>query len=182
MTNKSFPTEICAEAQVAGASRSRLLRLLRRSDFPGRRKNPELLPLNAADRASRRLLTKIQDEDRITIHRPGRSTYPEEKSVLTSGTTPVSAFLLAQTAVTVVFGNLADIYGRKPVMLAGIAIFTLGSILAGFAWSMPVMILFRLVQGVGAGAMQPVAMIIVADLYPARADKWDATAPATTSP
>ena len=49
-----------------------------------------------------------------------------------------SAFLLAQTAVTVVFGNLADIYGRKPVMLAGIAIFTLGSILAGFAWSMPV--------------------------------------------
>ena len=79
-----------------------------------------------------------------------------------------SAFLLAQTAVTVVFGNLADIYGRKPVMLTGIAIFTLGSILAGFAWSMPVMILFRLVQGVGAGAMQPLAMIIVADLYPAR--------------
>ncbi|MGH9521967.1 MAG: MFS transporter, partial [Terriglobales bacterium] len=66
-----------------------------------------------------------------------------------------SAFLLAQTAVTVVFGNLADIYGRKPVMLGGIAIFTLGSILAGFAWSMPVMILFRLVQGVGAGRCSP---------------------------
>src|SRR5277367_2461036 len=79
-----------------------------------------------------------------------------------------SAFLLAQTALTVVFGNLADIYGRKPIMLAGIAIFTLGSILAGFSWSMPTMILFRLVQGIGAGAMQPVAMIIVGDLYPAR--------------
>jgi EmrB/QacA subfamily drug resistance transporter len=79
-----------------------------------------------------------------------------------------SAFLLAQTALTVVFGNLADIYGRKPVMLSGIAIFVLGSILAGFSWSMPTMILFRLVQGIGAGAMQPVAMIIVADLYPAR--------------
>ena len=79
-----------------------------------------------------------------------------------------SAFLLTQTAFTVVFGNLADIYGRKPVMLSGIAIFVTGSILAGFAWSMPAMIVFRLIQGVGAGAMQPVAMTIVADLYPAR--------------
>lgn len=79
-----------------------------------------------------------------------------------------SAFLLAQTALTVVFGNLADIYGRRPIMLAGIAIFSVGSILAGFAWSMPMMVVFRLVQGAGAGAMQPVAMIIVSDLYPAR--------------
>jgi MFS family permease len=75
---------------------------------------------------------------------------------------------LAQTAMTVVFGNLADVYGRKPVMLVGIAIFIAGSVLAGFAWSMPSMIVFRLIQGVGAGAMQPVAMTIVADLYPAR--------------
>jgi EmrB/QacA subfamily drug resistance transporter len=79
-----------------------------------------------------------------------------------------SSFLLAQTAMTVVFGNLADVYGRKPIMLIGIGIFLLGSILAGFAWSMPVMIWCRLIQGVGAGAMQPVAMTVVADLYPAR--------------
>src|SRR5580658_5449213 len=77
-----------------------------------------------------------------------------------------SSFLLAQTAMTVVFGKLADVYGRKPVMLFGIAVFLIGSLLAGFAWSMPIMIVFRLIQGVGAGAIQPVSMTIVADLYP----------------
>jgi EmrB/QacA subfamily drug resistance transporter len=79
-----------------------------------------------------------------------------------------SAFLLTQTAMTVVFGKLSDLYGRKPVMLAGIGIFVAASVLAGLAWSMPSMIVFRLLQGVGAGAMQPVAMTIVADLFPAR--------------
>jgi EmrB/QacA subfamily drug resistance transporter len=79
-----------------------------------------------------------------------------------------SSFLLTQTAMTVVFGKLADVYGRKPMMLVGIAVFLIGSILAGFAESMMTMIAFRLIQGVGAGAIQPVAMTIVADLYPAR--------------
>jgi EmrB/QacA subfamily drug resistance transporter len=79
-----------------------------------------------------------------------------------------SSFLLAQTAMTVVFGKLADIFGRKPVMLAGIAIFLVGSVLAGFAWSMPSMIVFRLIQGVGAGAIQPITLTIVGDLFPAR--------------
>ncbi len=79
-----------------------------------------------------------------------------------------ASFLLTQTAMTVVFGKLSDIYGRKPIMLAGIAMFLLGSVLAGFAWSMPSMIVFRLIQGIGAGAIQPVGMTIVADLYPVR--------------
>src|SRR5208337_2155831 len=76
-----------------------------------------------------------------------------------------AAFLLTQTATTVVFGKLSDLRGRKVVMLAGIAIFLAGSILCGFAWSMPSLIVFRLIQGVGAGAVQPVAMTIVGDLY-----------------
>ncbi|PRX24127.1 EmrB/QacA subfamily drug resistance transporter [Paraburkholderia sp. BL18I3N2] len=78
-----------------------------------------------------------------------------------------SSFLLTQTALTVVFGKLADIYGRKPAALAGIGIFLAGSILAGFATSMPMMIGFRLLQGVGAGAILPVSLTIVGDLFPA---------------
>jgi MFS family permease len=79
-----------------------------------------------------------------------------------------ASFLLAQTAMTVVFGKLSDLYGRKPVMFVGIAIFLVGSVSAGFAWSMPAMIGFRLIQGIGAGAIQPVALTIVSDLYPVR--------------
>jgi EmrB/QacA subfamily drug resistance transporter len=78
-----------------------------------------------------------------------------------------STYLLAQTAMTVIFGKLSDIYGRKPVMLAGIGVFLAGSILAGFAWSMPAMIVFRLLQGIGAGAIAPVNLTIVGDLFPA---------------
>src|SRR6202034_3358955 len=60
-----------------------------------------------------------------------------------------SAFLLTQTATTVVFGKLSDLLGRKKVMLSGIAIFLVGSVLCGFAWSMPSLIAFRLIQGFG---------------------------------
>src|SRR5260370_35103247 len=69
--------------------------------------------------------------------------------------------------MTVVFGKLSGLKGRKTVILSGNAIFLIGSILCGFAWSMPSLIVFRLVQGVGAGAVQPVAMTIVGDLYSA---------------
>jgi MFS family permease len=76
-----------------------------------------------------------------------------------------SAFLLAQSATTVMFGKLADLYGRKPVMIAGLVVFLVGSVLAGFSWSMGSLIAFRLIQGLGAGAVQPITITIVADLY-----------------
>ncbi|HYZ64319.1 MAG TPA: MDR family MFS transporter [Acetobacteraceae bacterium] len=77
-----------------------------------------------------------------------------------------ASFLLAQTATTMVFGKLADLFGRKPVLLVGVAIFLVGSLLCGFALTMPVLIAFRLIQGIGAGAIQPIALTIVGDLYP----------------
>nr|WP_200841092.1 MFS transporter [Geminicoccus flavidas] len=76
-----------------------------------------------------------------------------------------SAFLLAQTTTTVIYGRLADMFGRKPVLITGTALFLLASLLCGLAWSMPSLILFRLLQGLGAGAILPVTTTIVGDLY-----------------
>ncbi|MGN5733955.1 MFS transporter [Arthrobacter psychrochitiniphilus] len=76
-----------------------------------------------------------------------------------------SVYLLAQAVTVPVYAKLSDTLGRKPVILAGISIFMAGSILAGFAWSMPVLIACRVVQGLGAGAIQPATTTIAGDIY-----------------
>jgi EmrB/QacA subfamily drug resistance transporter len=76
-----------------------------------------------------------------------------------------SIYLLAQAVSVPIYGKLADQRGRKPMMLLGVGLFVLGSVLCGFAWSMPALIAFRLVQGLGAGAIQPIGMTIVGDIY-----------------
>jgi len=76
-----------------------------------------------------------------------------------------SVYLLAQAVTVPLYGKLADVFGRKPVMLFGIGMFLLGSILCGLAWSMPALIAFRAIQGVGAGAIQPMSLTIAGDIY-----------------
>lgn len=76
-----------------------------------------------------------------------------------------SIYLLAQAATAPIYGKLADLYGRKAVMLVGISLFVLGSLLCGLAWNMAALIGFRAVQGLGAGAVQPVGMTIIGDIY-----------------
>jgi EmrB/QacA subfamily drug resistance transporter len=76
-----------------------------------------------------------------------------------------SIYLLTQAVTVPLYGKFADILGRKPIMFLGIAVFLLGSVLCGVAWSMPALIVFRAVQGMGAGALQPIALTVVGDLY-----------------
>ncbi|MEP9378686.1 MDR family MFS transporter [Aquabacter sp. CN5-332] len=76
-----------------------------------------------------------------------------------------SSFLLAQTTTTVIYGKLADIFGRKPALVGGILLFLIGSVMCGFAWSMLSLVAFRLLQGIGAGAIQPITITLVGDLY-----------------
>ena len=76
-----------------------------------------------------------------------------------------SSFLLAQAVTIPIYGKLADLYGRKPVFTFGVVIFLIGSVLCGFAKTMTMLILFRFVQGFGAGAVQPIATTIVGDIF-----------------
>ncbi|WP_433044309.1 MDR family MFS transporter [Dactylosporangium sp. CS-033363] len=76
-----------------------------------------------------------------------------------------SIYLLTAAVTTPLYGKLADVLGRKPVMFFGIAVFLVGSVLCGAAWSMLTLIIFRAVQGIGAGAIQPISMTIIGDLY-----------------
>ncbi len=79
-----------------------------------------------------------------------------------------SVYLLAQAATVPSIGKLADQFGRKPLMYYGIATFLLGSLLCAAAWSMPVLIVARGLQGLGAGAVQPTGMTIIGDIYSLR--------------
>ena len=76
-----------------------------------------------------------------------------------------SVYLLAQAVTVPLYGKVADLVGRKPVMLFGIGLFLLGSLLCGVAWGMTSLIVFRAVQGLGAGAIMPVSMTMTGDLY-----------------
>jgi len=76
-----------------------------------------------------------------------------------------SAYLLAQALTVPVYAKLADTFGRKPIMYVGIGLFLAGSVLCGFAWSMTALIVFRALQGLGAGAVQPMSMTIAGDIY-----------------
>lgn len=76
-----------------------------------------------------------------------------------------SIYLLTQAVTVPLYGKYSDVLGRKPVLLFGIGLFVLGSVLSGFAWSMTALIVFRGLQGLGAGAVQPISMTVVGDLY-----------------
>src|SRR5919197_1060053 len=80
----------------------------------------------------------------------------------------VTAYLLAATAATPLWGKIGDLYGRKSVFLATIVLFLAGSALCGLAQNMGELIAFRAFQGLGAGGMMALAMAIVADIVSPR--------------
>jgi EmrB/QacA subfamily drug resistance transporter len=80
----------------------------------------------------------------------------------------VTAYLLAQTIVTPLYGKLGDLFGRKVVLQSGIVIFLLGSVLCGVSQSMGQLILFRFIQGLGGGGLMVTTQAVVGDIVPAR--------------
>ena len=84
-----------------------------------------------------------------------------------------TAYLLASTVMVPIYGKLSDLIGRKPIFLFGVVVFLIGSAASGAAQSMDQLIFFRAFQGIGAGALMPIAIAIVGDLFtPRERGKW----------
>ena len=84
-----------------------------------------------------------------------------------------TAYLLTSTVMVPIYGKLSDLFGRKPIFLFGVIIFLIGSLLSGASQTMTQLILFRAFQGLGAGALMPIAIAVVGDLFtPRERGKW----------
>ncbi|MFL5699708.1 MAG: MDR family MFS transporter [Ktedonobacteraceae bacterium] len=84
-----------------------------------------------------------------------------------------TAYLLTSTVTVPIYGKLSDLFGRKPIFLFGVVIFLIGSALSGASQSMNELIAFRAFQGLGAGALMPIAIAIIGDLFtPRERGKW----------
>ncbi len=84
-----------------------------------------------------------------------------------------TSYLLASTVSIPIYGKLSDIYGRRPFFIGGMVIFLIGSALSGTSQDMTQLIIYRGIQGLGAGAMMPLAMAIIGDIFPpSERGKW----------
>jgi len=77
-----------------------------------------------------------------------------------------AAYLLAQAVAIPIYGRLADLWGRKWLFIGSTIAFLVGTVLCSAAWGMIPLVIFRFVQGVGGGGLQPLALTIIGDLYP----------------
>lgn len=85
----------------------------------------------------------------------------------------VTAYLLASTVTVPIYGKLSDIYGRRLFFIGGMVIFLAGSALAGTSQNMTQLIIYRGIQGLGAGGMMPIALAIIGDIFPpSERGKW----------
>ena len=80
----------------------------------------------------------------------------------------ITAYLLTATVTVPVWGWLSDLYGRRPIYLAGVATFLAGSALSGASQTMTQLIIFRAIQGLGAGALIPISLTINGDIFTLR--------------
>ena len=82
-------------------------------------------------------------------------------------------YLLTSTVTVPIYGKLSDIYGRKPILMGGIGLFLVGSALSGASQEMWQLVLFRGIQGLGAGSLFPIALAVIGDLFsPAERGKY----------
>jgi EmrB/QacA subfamily drug resistance transporter len=77
----------------------------------------------------------------------------------------ITSYLLTATITGVFYGKLSDIYGRRLMLLFGVSVFLLGSVLCGLSWDVLSLVVFRGIQGIGAGAIFPISLAVIGDLF-----------------
>src|SRR2546423_2192918 len=80
----------------------------------------------------------------------------------------VSSYLLSSTVTVPIYGKFSDVFGRKVMLIIGVCLFLIGSWLSGASQNMNELVAFRAVQGLGAGALFPIVIAIIGDLYSPR--------------
>ncbi|WP_079913713.1 MDR family MFS transporter [Paenibacillus sp. 32352] len=100
-----------------------------------------------------------------TIVAAAMPTITRQLGVLSLYSWVFTVYMLASTAIMPIYGKLADLFGRKRIFLFGLLLFLTGSLWCGFASTMPQLIIFRGIQGLGAGALMPISFTIIADIY-----------------
>ncbi|QSQ26323.1 MFS transporter [Pyxidicoccus parkwayensis] len=101
----------------------------------------------------------------VTVVSTAMPTVVGELGGLQSYAWVFTAYMLSSTITVPIYGKLSDLYGRKPILLFGTGLFLIGSIASGLSTSMNMLIAFRTLQGLGAGAMQPISLTIIGDIY-----------------
>jgi MFS family permease len=104
----------------------------------------------------------------VTIVTTALPTISEEFRSASGYTWIGSAYLIAQSAATPIWGKVSDIFGRKPILLTANAIFFVGSLLAGVSVNMKMLIASRVIQGIGGGGLVVLVNIVISDLFSVR--------------
>jgi EmrB/QacA subfamily drug resistance transporter len=153
--------------------------------FSGGPGGADATTLTAPERMRRRLLTiacmmsAFMMAIEVTIVATAMPTIVAQLGHFELFTWVFAAYILTSAVTAPVYGRLADLFGRKRVFYAGASLFLLGSALCGFAPSMAWLIAFRTLQGLGAGALQPLTLTILGDLYEgkerARVQAWQSS-------
>jgi len=137
-----------------------------------------LASLNLSQRAKMEILLAILlglflgalDQTIVSVALPTIVTQLGGQALLTW---TITIYLLASTITVPFYGKLSDLYGRKPLLMIGIGLFLTGSVLSGLSQDMTQLIIFRGVQGLGAGALFPISLAVIGDLFsPAERGKY----------
>src|SRR3712207_3811216 len=111
------------------------------------------------------MLSLLMSSLEATVVATAMPTIVAQLGDLSSYSWVFSAFMLASTTSVPLYGKLADLYGRRKLYIVAMTLFLVGSLLCGFASSMGQLVVFRAIQGLGAGGLLPLAFIIIGDIY-----------------